>query len=72
MKRAKEILKYYVCGIVLSLILIAFIHLYSLFFEPYYRYAEWSNCIETALISGIPFGISVCVFKIIFKQLKHY
>lgn len=67
MKTLKKILFYYGLGIAVSLLLIGFIHLYSYLAEPYFSYAEWNDILLTALISGVPFGISVWVF-IFLKQ----
>ena len=63
MKIGLRIAKYYLLGIITSVLLIVFIHLYSYIAEPYFSYAEWYNILVTALISGIPFGIAIWVIK---------
>ncbi len=57
-----RIAKYYLLGILTSLLIIVFIHLYSFIAEPYFSYAEWDNILLTASISGIPFGIASWAF----------
>ena len=59
MKTLKKLIFYYALGIALSLVWIAFIHLYSYIAEPYFSYAEWNNILLTAIISGIPFGVGI-------------
>jgi hypothetical protein len=63
MKIGLRIAKYYLLGIITSVLLIVFIHLYSYVAEAYFSYAEWDNILLTALISGIPFGIAIWTFK---------
>ena len=63
MKIGLRIAKYYLLGIITSVLLIVFIHLYSYIAEPHFSYAEWDNILLTALISGIPFGIAIWPFK---------
>lgn len=63
MKKLKIIIPLYLFGFAFSLLLIGFIHLYSYLAEPYFSFAEWDNILSVALISGIPFGISIWVFK---------
>lgn len=62
MKIGLRIAKYYLLGIITSLLLIVFIHLYSYIAEPYFSYAELDNILLTALISGLPFGIASWAF----------
>ena len=62
MKIAIRILKHYTIGIIVALLIIGIIHVYSYFFEAYFTSAQWDNIIETALISGFPFGIATWVF----------
>lgn len=62
MKNIKNILKFYFFGIIISLIMIGSINLYSLIFEPHFKYAQWSNMIQTIMISGLPFGIGIWGF----------
>jgi hypothetical protein len=69
MKTLKKILFYYGLGITVSLLCIGFIHLYSYLAEPYFSFAEWDNILATSIISGIPFGISIWVFK--FKKQRN-
>jgi hypothetical protein len=63
MKIGLSIVKYYLLGIITSVLLIVFIHLYSYIAEPYFGYAEWDNILLTALVSGITFGIAIWAFK---------
>jgi hypothetical protein len=63
MKKGLRIAKYYLLGIITSILLIFFIHLYSYIAEPYFSYAEWDNILLTTLISGIPFGIAIWAVK---------
>jgi hypothetical protein len=63
MKTLKKSLFYYLLGVISALLIIGSIHLYSYIFEPYYSYAEWSTILVVALLSGIPFGVAIWVFK---------
>jgi hypothetical protein len=63
MKKVLLISNYYAIGVLISLLLIGFIHLYSYLAETYFGYAEWYNILLTASISGIPFGIAIWAFK---------
>ncbi|MFZ4107139.1 hypothetical protein [Flavobacterium sp.] len=56
MKNLKTILKFYLFGVVASLIMIGFIHIYGLLFDTFYAYPELEIIIKTPLISGLPFG----------------
>ncbi len=56
MKNLKSILKFYLFGVVASLIMIGFIHIYGLLFDTFYAYPELEIIIKTPLISGLPFG----------------
>ena len=56
MKNLKKIVKYYLFGVVASLIMIGFIHIYGLLFDPFYAYPNLEIIIKTPLISGLPFG----------------
>jgi hypothetical protein len=68
-KKARNILKFYFFGIIISLFIIGLLYLYSYFFEPHFRYAQWSNMIQTITISGIPFGLGIWGFtKIKYKK----
>lgn len=67
MKTLKKIFFYYGLGIALSLLFIGFIHLYSYIAEPYFCYAEWNNIFLSAIISGVPFGITLWAFKNLWK-----
>lgn len=62
MKIGFRIAKYYLLGIIVSVLLIVFIHLYSYIAEAYLSYAEWDNILLTASISGIPFGFASWAF----------
>lgn len=62
MNTIKNILKYYFYGNATSLFVIGIIHLYSLIFEPYFIYAEWSTIFQPIFISGIPFGLTIWAF----------
>ena len=73
MKIGLRIAKYYLLGIITSLLLIVFIHLYSYIVEPYFSYAELDNILLTALISGLPFGIAIWTFKNFkAKNVRHH
>ena len=63
MKKGLWIAKYYLLGIITSIFLVVFIHLYSYIAEPYFSYAERDNILLTTLISGIPFGIAIWAVK---------
>ena len=63
MKIATILLKHYLIGVIIALVLIGFIHLYSYIAEPYFSYAGWDNILLTTLISGIPFGIAIWAVK---------
>jgi hypothetical protein len=63
MKIATILLKHYLIGVIIALVLIGFIHLYSYIAEPYFSYAGWENILLVAAFSGIPFGISIWIFK---------
>ena len=56
MKNLKTIVKFYFFGVVASLIMIGFIHIYGLLFDTFYAYPELEIIIKTPLISGLPFG----------------
>jgi hypothetical protein len=62
MKIGLRIAKYYLLGIITSVLLIVFIHLYSCIAEAYFSYAEWDNITVTALVSGFPFGLAIWAF----------
>lgn len=68
MKTFKKLLFYYGLGIALTLLSIGFIHLYSYLAEPYFSYAEWDNILLVALISGVPFGITIWAISEFFKK----
>lgn len=73
MKKVKNILKFYFFGIIISLFIIDFLYLYSYCFEPHFRYAQWSNMIQTIMISGIPFGLGIWGFaKIKYKKKQDW
>jgi hypothetical protein len=63
MKKTKLVIKYYAQGIALALLIIGIIHLYSFVAEPYFSYASAKNIIATALLSGVPFGITIFTIK---------
>ncbi len=52
----KTILKYYAYGCIGSLIMLGFIHIYGMIFDPFYAYPNLEIIIKTPLISGLPFG----------------
>lgn len=56
MKNLKIIVKFYFFGVVASLIMIGFIHIYGMLFDTFYAYPELEIIIKTPLISGLPFG----------------
>jgi len=56
MKNLKTIIKFYLFGVVASLIMIGFIHIYGLLFDTFYANPELEIIIKTTLISGLPFG----------------
>ena len=62
MKIGTLLLKYYLIGVIIALLLIVIIHLYSLIAETYFSYAEWDNILLTATISGLPFGVALWAF----------
>jgi hypothetical protein len=62
MKIGTLLLKYYLIGVIIALLLIVIIHLYSLIVETYFSYAEWNNILLTVVISGLPFGVAVLAF----------
>lgn len=62
MKIAVRIIKHYTIGIITTLFIIGIIHVYSFIFENYYTAAQWNNIIQTALISGLPFGVGSWAF----------
>jgi hypothetical protein len=62
MELLKNLLVYYGLGVSASLLIIGFIHLYSLVVETCFWYAEWSNILIAALLSGMPFGIAIWAF----------
>ena len=62
MKIGTLLLKYYIIGVIIALLLIGIIHLYSLIAETYFSYAEWNNILLTAMISGLPFGVALWAF----------
>jgi hypothetical protein len=68
MKTAKTILNFYFFGIIISLILIGSIHLYSLIFENHFKYAQWSNMVQTIIICGIPFGLAIWGFDEVWRE----
>jgi len=68
--KTKELVISYVLGTIFTAICIGLIHLYSYFFEPFFRYAEKTNIVETCLIGGVCFGISIWAFKK-YLQLKN-
>lgn len=53
----KTILKYYAYGCIGSLIMLGFIHIYGMIFDPFYAYPNLEIIIKTPLISGLPFGV---------------
>ena len=63
MRKVLMISNYYAIGVLISLLIIGFIHLYSFLAETYFGYAEWDNILLTASVSGIPFGIATWAFK---------
>jgi hypothetical protein len=67
MKNLKTILKFYLFGVVASLIMIGFIHIYGLLFDTFYAYPELEIIIKTPLISGLPFGALLWLGYIINK-----
>ena len=69
MKTIKTAFICYGLGIVAALVIIGLIHLFGFIFEDNYSYAEWDNIILNALISGIPFGLSIWSFKS-YKSIK--
>ncbi len=56
MKNLKTIVKFYLFGVVASLIMIGFIHIYGMLFDTFYAYPELEIIIKTPIISGLPFG----------------
>jgi aminopeptidase N len=58
----KKLVRFYILGMVVSLVFVGLIHIYSLMFETYFCYAEWNNILVTASISGVPFGIALWAF----------
>ena len=56
MNNLKTIVKFYLFGVVASLILLGFIHIYGMIFDPFYAYPNLEIIIKTPLISGLPFG----------------
>jgi hypothetical protein len=56
MNNLKTIVKFYLFGVVASLIMIGFIHIYGMIFDPFYAYPNLEIIIKTPLISGLPFG----------------
>lgn len=67
MKNLKTILKFYLFGVIASLIMIGFIHIYGLLFDTFYAYPELEIIIKTPLISGLPFGALLWLGYIINK-----
>ena len=67
MKNLKTILKFYLFGVVASLVMIGFIHIYGLLFDTFYAYPELEIIIKTPLISGLPFGALLWLGYIINK-----
>ena len=57
----KTILKYYAYGCIGSLIMLGFIHIYGMIFDPFYAYPNLEIIIKTPLISGLPFGVLLCI-----------
>jgi hypothetical protein len=57
MNNLKTIVKFYLFGVVASLIMIGFIHIYGMIFDPFYAYPNLEIIIKTPLISGLPFGV---------------
>lgn len=66
----KTILKYYAYGCIGSLIMLGFIHIYGMIFDPFYAYPNLEIIIKTPLISGLPFGILLFIAKQVNKPLK--
>ena len=62
MQCIKKLVRFYILGMVVSLVFVGLIHIYSLMFETYFCYAEWNNILVTASISGVPFGIALWAF----------
>ena len=62
MKIGTLLLKYYLIGLIIGLLLIGIIHLYSMIAETYFSYSEWDNILLTAVISGLPFGVALWAF----------
>ena len=56
MNNLKTIVKFYLFGVVASLIMLGFIHIYGMIFDPFYAYPYLEIIIKTPLISGLPFG----------------
>jgi hypothetical protein len=56
MNNLKTIVKFYLFGVVASLIMLGFIHIYGMIFDPFYAYPNLEIIIKTPLISGLPFG----------------
>ena len=56
MNNLKTILRYYLFGVIASLIMIGFIHIYGMIFDPFYAYPNLEIIIKTPLISGLPYG----------------
>ena len=56
MKNPKKIVKYYHFGVIASLVMIGFIHIYGLLFNTFYAHPELKIIIKKPLISGLPFG----------------
>ena len=67
MKNLKTIVKFYLFGVVASLVMIGFIHIYGLLFDTFYAYPELEIIIKTPLISGLPFGALLWLGYIINK-----
>jgi hypothetical protein len=67
MKNLKTIVKFYLFGVVASLIMIGFIHIYGLLIDTFYANPELEIIIKTSLISGLPFGALLWLGYIINK-----
>ena len=67
MKNLKTIVKFYLFGVIASLIMIGFIHIYGLLFDTFYAYPELEIIIKTPLISGLPFGALLWLGYTIYK-----
>ncbi|GAA4074954.1 hypothetical protein GCM10022389_20740 [Flavobacterium cheonanense] len=66
----KSILKFYLYGVVMSLIIVGFIHIYGLLFDTFYAYPELPTIIKTGLLSGLPLGLFIFLLTASNKPLK--